>query len=510
VQKPAQGAETGFAQVKFGRPRGGKAGISKFAYACCRNLKAGLHDQVAERLDVPGVKVVIGFGGTELFVLTLVLERHIKQQPSCGLEQPPDFFQNIWRMQDVFQCVMANHHVRDPVWQNFRVGDELNTQRAQRSLQKIRHVKADFPTATQGGQIPAAADAVLQHHVVRAHQRRELARPERGHPRNGLLREAAFQILVTPPRVAAIMALGLLGQHEPQCRAARLIAQSLLRANRMSVARTGRGLYIPAMPELAEVEFYRKQWQCGWKQKILAVDLHPPARILRGVDTKALRKTLAGSVLLSSEAHGKQMFFRFSRNGWLGLHLGMTGKLRVEPSDFVAGRHDHLVLRQRRQSLVFSDPRQFGRVRFHAGETTPPWRADLPASILSSKFNRVAMQRFLQRHGRMALKAVLLMQDGFPGVGNWMADEILWRAKIHPARPSSEVDAAEAKKLFREVRFVCREALRTVGADFGDPPASWLFHRRWRKGGACPRDGSTLLRAQIGGRTTCWCGSCQK
>jgi formamidopyrimidine-DNA glycosylase len=278
----------------------------------------------------------------------------------------------------------------------------------------------------------------------------------------------------------------------------------------MRVAGNGRGLYSPAMPELAEVEFYRKQWQCGLKQKILAVELHPHARVLRGADTEALRKTLTGAVLLRSEAHGKQMFFQFSGNGWLALHLGMTGKLRAEPPGHAPGRHDHLVLRQRRQSLVFTDPRQFGRVRFHAGRATPPWRANLPASILSNSFTLKRMEQFLQRHGRMALKAVLLMQDGFPGVGNWMADEILWRAEIHPARPAGKVKPAEAKKLFQALRFVCRAALRTVGVDFRDPPAVWLFHRRWRAGGNCPRDGSPLSRAQIGGRTTCWCRSCQK
>ena len=264
------------------------------------------------------------------------------------------------------------------------------------------------------------------------------------------------------------------------------------------------------MPELAEVDYYRKQWQCGWKQKVLAVELHPNARVLRGADTEVLRKTLTGAVLLSSEAHGKQMFFQFSRNGWLGLHLGMTGELRVERPGGPAGRHDHLVLRQRRQSLVFSDPRQFGRVRFHAGETTPPWRANLPATILSRQFTRGTMERFLQRHGRRALKAVLLMQDGFPGIGNWMADEILWRAGLHPGRRADHLTAFQKKKLFRHVRFVGREAMRTVAVDFGDPPATWLFHRRWRAGGACPRDGSTLQRSDIGGRTTCWCGSCQK
>lgn len=264
------------------------------------------------------------------------------------------------------------------------------------------------------------------------------------------------------------------------------------------------------MPELAEVEFYRRLWLCGQNQKILAVELHPNSRVLRGADTKALRKTLTGALLLNSESHGKQMFFRFSRDGWLGLHLGMTGELSVEPPGHAAGKHDHLVLRQQKQSLVFNDARQFGRIRFHAGKTLPTWRANLPASILSKQFTRSGMEAFLQRHGRMALKAVLLMQEGFPGIGNWMADEILWRARLHPARPAAKVTAAETQKLFREVRFVCREALRTVGPNFDYPPATWLFHRRWRGGGLCPRDGATLLRAQIGGRTTCWCGSCQK
>jgi formamidopyrimidine-DNA glycosylase len=264
------------------------------------------------------------------------------------------------------------------------------------------------------------------------------------------------------------------------------------------------------MPELAEVEFYRKQWRRGLKQKILAVELHAGARVFRGADTAALRRALTGTALLHCAAHGKQMFFRFSGAAWLGLHLGLTGRLRVEPPRAVAGRHDHLLLRQRGQCLVFSDPRQFGRVRFHRGSTPPPWRTNLPAPILSNLFTPAAMQRFLRRHGRSPLKAVLLMQEGFPGIGNWMADEVLWRAGLRPSRLAGRLTPAEAKKLYRELRRVCRGALRTVGRDNGDPPPRWLFHRRWRRGGACPRDGSLLRRAQIGGRTTCWCPCCQK
>src|SRR5437588_837163 len=111
-----------------------------------------------------------------------------------------------------------------------------------------------------------------------------------------------------------------------------------------------------AMPELAEVEYYRKQWNCGLNQKVISLALHADKRVFRGSDVPLLKKTLTGATLKSSETHGKQMLFRFSKNGWLGLHLGMSGELRVEPADFKPGKHDHLVMRQARQSLVFRDP----------------------------------------------------------------------------------------------------------------------------------------------------------
>jgi len=263
------------------------------------------------------------------------------------------------------------------------------------------------------------------------------------------------------------------------------------------------------MPELAEVEYYRKQWDCGVGEKVREVLLHEN-RIFRGSDTHVLQKTLTGAVLSDSETHGKQMLFRFSKNGWLGLHLGMTGELRVESATFEPQKHDHLVLRQAKRSLVFRDPRQFGRVRFHAGKGAPKWWTELPVPVLSNTFTLEHMRLFLERHSRAPLKAVLLSQAGFPGVGNWMADEILWQSKIHPSRKPASLNPAETKKLHDRVRFVCREAMRIVGKDWGDLPKDWLFRYRWKRGGQCPRDKAPLQHASIGGRTTCWCPRCQK
>src|SRR5262245_19669585 len=144
----------------------------------------------------------------------------------------------------------------------------------------------------------------------------------------------------------------------------------------------------------------------------------------------------------------------------------MTGELRVEPPGFRAGPHDHLVLRQKHHTLVFSDPRQFGRIRFHRGIEPPAWWRDLPPALTSSAFTLPRMRDYLARHARAPIKAVLLAQAGFPGVGNWMADEILWRSNLHPQRLTGRVGAGELAQLWRVVRFVCRNALRIVAKDY--------------------------------------------
>jgi formamidopyrimidine-DNA glycosylase len=269
------------------------------------------------------------------------------------------------------------------------------------------------------------------------------------------------------------------------------------------------------MPELAEVDYFRKQWNPGLGHRIEKVMLHPKARVFRGTDTARLIRALTRATLERSEARGKQMLFVARPHGaktraWLGVHLGMTGELRIEPPGFHPARHDHLVLCQAKHALVFQDARLFGRILFTENPGVPDWWAKLPPDLLSSKFSVKVLSQFLKRRARAPIKAVLLMQERFPGIGNWMADEILWRAAIHPKQPAGSLDAERTRVLYREIRTVCREALRIIGKDWSDPPKSWLFLHRWKKGGACPRTGVKLEHATIGGRTTCWSPARQK
>jgi formamidopyrimidine-DNA glycosylase len=124
---------------------------------------------------------------------------------------------------------------------------------------------------------------------------------------------------------------------------------------------------------------------------------------------------------------------------------------------------------------------------------------------LSKGFTVARVGEFLGRRRGTPLKALLLEQAMFPGVGNWMADEVVWRMRVAPGVLAGEVDPVA---VHREVRAVARGAMRTIGRDWSDPPATWLFRHRWKDGGRCPRCGGELVREELRGRTACHCPAC--
>ncbi len=268
--------------------------------------------------------------------------------------------------------------------------------------------------------------------------------------------------------------------------------------------------HLRPMPELAEVEYYRRQWDPGIGRRVVEVHANMAARDFRDRQGNEMIEGLIGTTLSESRAHGKQLLFHFSGNRWLGIHLGMTGRLQFEDGRRNPDRYEHLVIFQSGRMLIFSDFRQFGRVRYDGGPGVPEWWVELPPEVLSEAFNRDALRNFLQRHSRAAIKAVLLRQERFPGLGNWMADEILWRPGIKPMCPAGRIRGLKLSHLYREIRAVCRDALEVIAPGWDRPPDDWLFNHRWRDGGRCPRTGGRLLREKIGGRTTCWCPARQR
>jgi formamidopyrimidine-DNA glycosylase len=267
------------------------------------------------------------------------------------------------------------------------------------------------------------------------------------------------------------------------------------------------------MPELAEVEYFRKRWDPGLGSRIDRVLTNPKARIYRDIPAVAVQRGLGGRKLLGSATHGKQMLFEFSDGAWLGLHLGMTGKLVFETTVYEPVKSDHLVLETADGKLVFSDYRMFGKLTLDLTDNggPPKWWRDLPPRTLDKGFTKKAHATFVRRFPKTPLKTLLLDQRGFPGIGNWMADEICWRLQIPPATRSGELTDEQLDAVWKITRQVSRDALRVIGDDWNTPPNSWLFNHRWKDGGNCPRRGcgTGLERADLRGRTTCWCPQCQ-
>src|SRR3954466_1060297 len=99
------------------------------------------------------------------------------------------------------------------------------------------------------------------------------------------------------------------------------------------------------MPELAEVEYFRRRWaDAAHGEKVVRVLTHDKKKLLRELDISSFRRALVGARFESSATSAKQMLFRFSGNAWLGIHLGMSGELTVAGPVHHPGKHDHLVI----------------------------------------------------------------------------------------------------------------------------------------------------------------------
>jgi formamidopyrimidine-DNA glycosylase len=246
------------------------------------------------------------------------------------------------------------------------------------------------------------------------------------------------------------------------------------------------------MPELPEAEIARRTIERVLGRKIVAVDDHD-RYVSRPHAAGELADALTGHKLTSAHRRGKFIWVETDDGPDLGLHLGMTGSIVVdgEPKpwdrfalEFAGGGR-----------LALRDMRRFGRAVLapdfsHVG----PDAAEVGRDEFRGRVGR----------GKMAIKARLLDQKSIAGVGNLMADEALWRARIAPHRPAGELSTEELDALRRAIRAVAREAIRRGGLG----GAQFVAHRE--RGGHCPRDGTELRHGRYGGRSTYWCPRCQK
>jgi formamidopyrimidine-DNA glycosylase len=264
------------------------------------------------------------------------------------------------------------------------------------------------------------------------------------------------------------------------------------------------------MPELPEVESARAviERKALWRPIVDVDDSdsyvcrpHPPGEI---------RHALLGGEFIAAMRRGKSIWCPTGASTdevTLGIHLGMSGKIvvadadgnEVDGGDYWEGRRQPGDYRWARFTLFFADggrlmlvdPRRLGRVRLN-----PPIDQLGPdAELITPAQFRAA----LAAGSAEPVKARLLDQGRIAGIGNLLADEILWRARVHPARPVGSLSRSEQDRLLRSTRSVIKAAIQGGGVH-----TLRLIPAR-HKGGTCPRDHVPLQTATIGGRTSWWC-----
>lgn len=253
------------------------------------------------------------------------------------------------------------------------------------------------------------------------------------------------------------------------------------------------------MPELPDVEGFRAVLaEHATGQRIERVDV-TDAGVLRGVTATQLDDGLRGHRFERPERHGKWLIAPTDGPAVL-MHFGMTGSLEWLELGAPLDRFDRVIFVTAAGELRYRDMRKLqGITLAHGRGDEDRVLAGLGPDALDVTPRE--LDRILE-HRRGAVKAVLIDQKVIAGLGNLLADEILWRAGIHPRRPARSLSAPERRELHRQMRGVLRAAIR---AGRVPPRPSWLTGARGQQDPRCPRCGTPLCRGRVGGRTTVWC-----
>jgi formamidopyrimidine-DNA glycosylase len=257
------------------------------------------------------------------------------------------------------------------------------------------------------------------------------------------------------------------------------------------------------VPELVEVELSRQLAEALAGRTVRSCDLVDPKVSLLG--PQILTEALVGTTFRQPRRRGKLLLLD-TDGPTLALHFGMSGRLVLDgrvaldrllyaPSGLETRWLRVLLTLDDGGCLALFDPRRFARVTLDPDEDAlGPDAASLSLSELRSALSP----------SDAVLKTRLLDQRRIAGIGNLIADEVLWRAGLAPGRPTSTLGEAELRLLSRQLTRTIRVLIDQGGSHTGT-----LAPQR-HPGSACPKDGSPLARDVVAGRTTYWCPTHQR
>ncbi|RYP90021.1 hypothetical protein DL770_003866 [Monosporascus sp. CRB-9-2] len=293
------------------------------------------------------------------------------------------------------------------------------------------------------------------------------------------------------------------------------------------------------MPEIAEVARLTHFLQLHLVGKKISKVLAPDDSSIFGkVGTSGpeFQKALTGKTVIGAGNQGKYFWLLLDKPPHPVIHCGMTGWVHIRGQQTAYNRYEEKSKGDKDQwppkfwkfqletdstpkvEVAFTDARRFGRVRLvdcpaeeirkHSPlvENGPDPVVD--KDVFTEEYLR---QKMTSRH--VPIKALLLDQAVISGIGNWVGDEIMYQAKLHPEQYCDDFDDSDIATLYKAIRYVCDTAVEKLG-DSDEFPEDWLFKHRWGKG---KKDAATKLPngesftfITVGGRTSCVVPSVQK
>lgn len=279
------------------------------------------------------------------------------------------------------------------------------------------------------------------------------------------------------------------------------------------------------MPELPEVETVRRGLQALEGTRVTEVTLRRPD--LRFAIPPSLAQAITGQRLGQIARRAKYLLFHFENGQVMLLHLGMSGRVLIkefgvqnpESSEELYQKHDHVVITFENHRLIFNDARRFGFVDVcdEDGLATNKHLATLGPEPLSDDFSGNILHTALSTK-HTDIKAALMDQRVVAGLGNIYVCEALFAAGIHPKMPAHGISRQKCVLLAEEIRRVLNAAIASGGSTLRDYVRSdgglGYFQHEFRVYGreneACSVCKTAIGRITQAGRSTFFCGGCQK
>jgi len=274
------------------------------------------------------------------------------------------------------------------------------------------------------------------------------------------------------------------------------------------------------MPELPEVQTTIN----GLKKKVLNrafLDVWTDTpKLFKKPDFETFRKKIKNKKIINIKRRGKNIIFELSEGYFLLVHLKMTGHFLYDKYDEEDPMNSSIRVKfflDNNKLLALSDLRKFAKIQLLTKKETKKELKHLGIEPLSADFTFEKFKAIIKsKKGR--IKQVLMDQKDIVGIGNIYADEILWRAKIHPEKKPADLSSEEVKRMYKAIKEILLKALKLGGTSTFDyrniKGRKGFFERElkvYRKEGQrCPRCGSIIERKKIAQRSAHFCPVCQK